>query len=198
MSEAESSRVSEALVECRDLTYAYTRGGQKLVVLDHLDLTVQKGDFTALMGPSGSGKTTLLNLIAGLDRPVSGEVRVLGVPLGTLNSAALAEWRARHVGFVFQFYNLLPGLSAVANVELPLLLTSLTRKQRRRHAETALQIVGSRIGPRTSRRPSRAASNSGSRSPGRSSPTQRCWCATSRPATSTGKPRPACWSSCSR
>ena len=152
MSEAESSRVSEALVECRDLTYAYTRGGQKLVVLDHLDLTVQKGDFTALMGPSGSGKTTLLNLIAGLDRPMSGEVRVLGVPLGTLNSTALAEWRASHVGFVFQFYNLLPGLSAVANVELPLLLTSLTRKQRRRHAETALRIVG--IEDRAAHKPS--------------------------------------------
>ena len=134
--------MSEALVECRNLTFAYTRGGQTVAVLDHLDLTIRKGDFTALMGPSGSGKTTLLNLIAGLDRPASGEVRVLGVPLGALSSTALAEWRARHVGFVFQFYNLLPGLSAVANVELPLLLTSLTRSQRRQHANTALQIVG--------------------------------------------------------
>ena len=144
--------MSEALVECRNLTYAYERGGQTLVVLDHLDLTIREGDFTALMGPSGSGKTTLLNLIAGLDRPASGEVRVLGVPLGTLSSAALAEWRARHVGFVFQFYNLLPGLSALANVELPLLLTSLTRSQRRQHADTALQIVG--IEDRAAHKPS--------------------------------------------
>ena len=134
--------MNEALVECRTLTYAYTRGGRKLVVLDRLDLTIQQGDFTALMGPSGSGKTTLLNLVAGLDRPASGEVRVLGVPLGTLAPTALAEWRARHIGFVFQFYNLLPGLSAVANVELPLLLTPLTRRQRRQHAEAALEIVG--------------------------------------------------------
>ena len=144
--------MSEALVECRDLTYAYTRGGRKLVVLDHLDLTIRKGGFTALMGPSGSGKTTLLNLIAGLDRPASGEVRVLGVPLGTLSWTALAEWRARHVGFVFQFYNLLPGLSAVANVELPLLLTSLTRRRRRQHAETALRFVG--IEDRAAHKPS--------------------------------------------
>ena len=108
--------------------------------------------FTALMGPSGSGKTTLLNLIAGLDRPASGEVPVLGVPLGTLSSTALAEWRARHVGFVFQFYNLLPGLSAVANVELPLLLTSLTRSGRRQHADTALRIVG--IEDRAAHKPS--------------------------------------------
>ena len=96
----------------------------------------------ALMGPSGSGKTTLLNLIAGLDRPGAGDVRVLGVALGALAPTELAEWRARHVGFVFQFYNLLPGLSAVANVELPLLLTPLTRRQRREHAEIALRIVG--------------------------------------------------------
>ena len=104
------------------------------------------------MGPSGSGKTTLLNLIAGLDRPASGEVRVHGVALGTLSSTALAEWRARHVGFVFQFYNLLPGLSAVANVELPLLLTSLTRSRRRQHANSALQIVG--IEDRAAHKPS--------------------------------------------
>ena len=134
--------MTEALVECRNLTYAYKRGGQTIAVLDHLDLTIRQGDFVALMGPSGSGKTTLLNLIAGLDRPASGDVRVLGVALGTLASTELAEWRARHVGFVFQFYNLLPRLSAVANVELPLLLTSLTRRQRREHAETALRIVG--------------------------------------------------------
>ena len=134
--------MTEALVECRNLTYAYKRGGQTIAVLDDLDLSIQQGDFVALMGPSGSGKTTLLNLIAGLDRPGSGDVRVLGVALGTLASTELAEWRARHVGFVFQSYNLLPGLSAVANVELPLLLTPLTRRQRREHAETALRIVG--------------------------------------------------------
>ena len=93
--------MSAASVECRNLAYAYTRGGQTLVVLDHLDLTIPKGDFRALTGPSGSGRTTPLNLIAGLDRPVSGEVRVLWVPLGTLSSTALAEWRARHVRFVF-------------------------------------------------------------------------------------------------
>ena len=134
--------MTEALVECRNLTYAYKRGGQTIAVLDDLDLSIQQGDFVALMGPSGSGKTTLLNLIAGLDRPGSGDVRVLGVALGALASTELAEWRARHVGFVFQSYNLLPGLSAVANVELPLLLTPLTRRQRREHAETALRIVG--------------------------------------------------------
>jgi putative ABC transport system ATP-binding protein len=113
-----------------------------VTVLEHLDLDIARGDFAALMGPSGSGKTTLLNLIGGLDRPTSGSVTVDGQRIDQLSSGKLAAWRARHVGFVFQFYNLLPVLSAERNVELPLLLTPLSAAQRRQHVATALQIVG--------------------------------------------------------
>lgn len=130
------------LIECSGLTHAYRRGGQSLVVLDGLDLDVGRGDFVALMGPSGSGKSTLLNLLGGLDRPTSGSIRIHGVEISTLPASTLAAWRARTVGFVFQFYNLLPMLTALGNVELPLLLTGLGRRQRRQNARTALELVG--------------------------------------------------------
>ncbi|MBV6423567.1 MAG: putative ABC transporter ATP-binding protein YknY [Steroidobacteraceae bacterium] len=130
-----------ALVEIRDLSKVYTRGRQSVEVLHHVSLDIQAGDFLALMGPSGSGKTTLLNLIGGLDSPTSGSISVAGQRIDTLRGAALARWRAAHVGFVFQFYNLLPMLSAQKNVEVPLLLTKLTAAQRRRNAGIALELV---------------------------------------------------------
>jgi len=125
----------------RDVVKTYRRGKEKIEVLHHLDLTVPSGEFLALMGPSGSGKTTVLNLIGGLDRPDSGEVVVAGENLPRLSGGQLAKWRARHVGFVFQFYNLMPMLTAAQNVELPLLLTKLGKAQRREHVETALKLV---------------------------------------------------------
>jgi len=126
----------------RDIVKTYRRGKQSVEVLHGLDLTVASGEFLALMGPSGSGKTTLLNLIGGLDNADSGEVTVAGERLDRLNGRALANWRAHHVGFVFQFYNLMPMLSAERNVELPLLLTSLSKAKRLEHVRTALDIVG--------------------------------------------------------
>lgn len=134
--------MSAPLIECRNVSKHYVRGKQRVEVLRELSLDIASGDFLALMGPSGSGKTTLLNLIGGLDRCTGGSVIVAGTPLEKLSSGGLAAWRARHVGFVFQFYNLLPVLSAVRNVELPLLLTKLSAAQRMKHAMTALQIVG--------------------------------------------------------
>ncbi len=120
----------------------YVRGKQTIEVLHQLDLEVPSGQFLALMGPSGSGKTTLLNLIGGLDRPTAGEVIVAGERIDQLSSGQLAKWRARHVGFVFQFYNLMPMLSAERNIELPLLLTSLSSAQRKRNVAAALELVG--------------------------------------------------------
>jgi putative ABC transport system ATP-binding protein len=133
-----------ALVSLKGVSKTYTRGKQPVPVLQALDLEIAKGDFLALMGPSGSGKTTLLNLIGGLDRPTAGSVSVDGVRIDQLSSGQLAQWRSRHVGFVFQFYNLLPVLTAEKNVELPLLLTSLNKAQRQKHVATALEIVGLR------------------------------------------------------
>ncbi len=133
--------MSDSLVSVKEVNKTYKRGGETLVVLDNLNLEVPKGDFLALMGPSGSGKSTLLNLIGGLDTPTSGSVEVDGERLDTFNSKALSKWRASHVGFIFQFYNLLPVLTAFRNVELPLLLTKLSSSQRRQHVETALNIV---------------------------------------------------------
>ena len=133
--------MSETLVEVQNLTKTYSRGGEELVVLDNLSLNVPKEDFLALMGPSGSGKSTLLNLIGGLDTPSSGSVSVDGERIDQMNSNQLSNWRASHVGFIFQFYNLLPVLTAQKNVELPLLLTKLSRSQREEHVETALTIV---------------------------------------------------------
>jgi len=133
--------MSDSLVSVKGVNKTYTRGGETLVVLDDLNLEVPKGDFLALMGPSGSGKSTLLNLIGGLDTPTSGSIEVDGERLDTFNSKALSKWRASHVGFIFQFYNLLPVLTAFRNVELPLLLTKLSGSERRQHVETALNIV---------------------------------------------------------
>jgi putative ABC transport system ATP-binding protein len=131
-----------ALVSINNLTKTYQRGPERVEVLHGVDLEIEKGDFVALMGPSGSGKTTLLNLIGGLDTPTSGEIAVDGEHIGSMSSGQLAQWRSRHVGFVFQFYNLMPMLTAQRNVELPLLLTNLSGAQRKRNAEVALTLVG--------------------------------------------------------
>ena len=131
-----------SMVSIRNVHKSYTRGRQRVEVLHGLDLEVEAGEFLALMGPSGSGKTTLLNLIGGLDRPDEGEIIVAGERIDRLSSSRLAKWRARNVGFVFQFYNLLPVLTAERNVEVPLLLTKLSRKERRRNVAAALELVG--------------------------------------------------------
>jgi putative ABC transport system ATP-binding protein len=131
-----------SIVSIRGVVKAYLRGKQRVEVLRGVDLEVEQGEFLALMGPSGSGKTTLLNLIGGLDRPDRGEVTVAGERLDTLSSGKLTKWRARHVGFIFQFYNLLPVLTAERNVEVPLLLTNLSAKERRRNVAAALELVG--------------------------------------------------------
>ena len=130
------------LIEIRDLSKVYERGKQKVEVLHHINLDIAQGDFLALMGPSGSGKTTLLNLIGGLDSPTGGHISVGGESIDKLGAGALARWRAANVGFVFQFYNLMPMLSARKNVELPLLLTRLGSAQRKRNAGIALDLVG--------------------------------------------------------
>lgn len=130
------------LIHLRDLVKEYRRGEESLRVLDGLSLDIESGEFVALMGPSGSGKSTLLNLLGGLDRPTGGELTIDGLAIGELPDASLARWRADHVGFVFQMYNLLPVLSAERNVELPLLLTDLSAKERLRRARAALTLVG--------------------------------------------------------
>jgi putative ABC transport system ATP-binding protein len=140
-----------AMIEIRDVSRVYRRGVDLVHALQHVSLHIPSGRFVALMGPSGSGKSTLLNLVAGLDRPDTGEVVVAGRPLSGLDEDALAAWRARHVGLVFQSYNLIPVLSAVENVELPLLLTDLPRAERRRRARIALDAVG--LAARESHRP---------------------------------------------
>jgi putative ABC transport system ATP-binding protein len=131
-----------SIVSMKGVVKAYVRGKQRVEVLRGIDVEVEQGEFLALMGPSGSGKTTLLNLIGGLDRPDRGEITVAGERLDALSPGRLTKWRARHVGFIFQFYNLLPVLSAERNVEVPLLLTKLSAKERQRNVAAALTLVG--------------------------------------------------------
>lgn len=140
-----------AIIQVKNLFKSYWRNSLEIPVLHDLTLEVQEGEFLALMGPSGSGKTTLLNLIAGIDRPTRGEVNVVGTDIAKLGESALAKWRSSNVGFVFQFYNLIPVLTAYENVELPLLLTKLSKAERKKHVETALSIVG--LGDRMSHYP---------------------------------------------
>lgn len=144
--------MSEILVDVKNLSKEYKRGGETLVVLDDLNLEIPKEDYLALMGPSGSGKSTLLNLIGGLDTPSSGSVSINGERIDQMNSKQLSNWRASNVGFIFQFYDLLPVLTAQKNIELPLLLTNLSGAQRKKHVETALNIVG--LADRSGHKPS--------------------------------------------
>jgi putative ABC transport system ATP-binding protein len=139
---AKQPEPASVMVDVRDVRKVYRRDAEEITVLNGIDLQVPEGEFVALMGPSGSGKTTLLNLIAGIDQPTSGSLNVAGTNVAQLSESQLAKWRSRHVGFIFQFYNLIPVLSAVENVELPLLLTSLSKKERRERALTALKVVG--------------------------------------------------------
>jgi putative ABC transport system ATP-binding protein len=131
----------QPLIRVRALSKSYERGEQVLPVLVDIELDVMAGEFVALMGPSGSGKSTLLNLIAGIDKPTSGTIEIGGVDIATLSEGELADWRAEHVGFIFQFYNLMPVLTAAENIELPLLLTSLTPRQRRERVAQMLALV---------------------------------------------------------
>jgi len=131
-----------SLIQVRGLSKTYRRGGEEIQVLQRLNLDVDKGDFVGFMGPSGSGKTTLLNLLGGLDVPTQGSITVAGDEITHMSASKLTQWRARHVGFIFQMYNLIPVLTAFQNVELPLLLTKLSKSERRKHVETALSVVG--------------------------------------------------------
>ena len=133
---------ARTLIKLRGVKKVYHRGDEALTVLDGLDMDIPEGSYEALMGPSGSGKTTLLNLIAGLDRPTAGTLEVAGERLDTMNESGLAKWRSRNIGFIFQSYNLIPVLTALENVELPLLLTNLSSAERKKRAETALRVVG--------------------------------------------------------
>jgi len=142
MPHAEAARDRRALVEIEHLSKSYVRGGQVLPVLTDITLVIREGDFVAMMGPSGSGKSTLLNLVAGIDKPDAGRLAVAGEDITRLGETELAEWRARTVGFIFQFYNLMPVLTAFENVELPLQLTELSRAERRERVELLLGMVG--------------------------------------------------------
>jgi len=187
-----ASQLARPIIEIRDLRKVYRRDRQELTVLDGIDLEVPDGAFEALMGPSGSGKTTLLNLIAGIDAPTSGSIRVAGEEIAKLSETARAQWRARNIGFIFQFYNLMPVLTAAENVELPLLLTRLPRSERVRRVEVALKLVACRTASTTPapalRRPAAAGGDRARRRrrPRSSSPT-------SPPATWIARARRKCW-----
>jgi putative ABC transport system ATP-binding protein len=140
--ESASKATAKVLVQIRELAKAYQRDSQRIEVFNDVNLDIRTGEFLALMGPSGSGKSTLLNMLAGLDRPDAGSVVVDGLEITTMSNRRLASWRSTHIGFVFQFYNLLPVLTAYQNIELPLLLTNLSKRQRREHVTTALALVG--------------------------------------------------------
>jgi putative ABC transport system ATP-binding protein len=142
MVRVDGSGKTSSLIQVRDLDKTYRRGGEEIHVLQALNLDVDQGDFVAFMGPSGSGKTTLLNLLGGLDVPTRGAITVAGDEITHMSGHRLTDWRARHVGFIFQMYNLIPVLTAFQNVELPLLLTKLSKAQRQKHVETALGVVG--------------------------------------------------------
>ncbi|HXP79355.1 MAG TPA: ABC transporter ATP-binding protein [Verrucomicrobiae bacterium] len=142
MVRVDGSATSQSLIRVRGLNKTYSRGGEAIQVLQGLNLDVDKGDFVAFMGPSGSGKTTLLNLLGGIDVPSAGSITVDSDEITHMSGSKLTQWRARHVGFIFQMYNLIPVLTAFQNVELPLLLTKLSKADRRRHVETALAVVG--------------------------------------------------------
>ncbi|MBI1340964.1 ATP-binding cassette domain-containing protein [bacterium] len=141
----------EALIELRGVQKRYKRGDETLSIFDDLNLTIPAGDFVAVMGPSGSGKTTLLNMLGGLDRPTGGSINFAGSPIEKLSESQLSAWRAANVGFIFQFYNLMPTMTATRNVELPLLLTKLSPRDRKERVKTALEIVG--LGDRSGHRP---------------------------------------------
>jgi putative ABC transport system ATP-binding protein len=142
MVKVDGSGSSNSLIQVRGLNKTYSRGGEKIQVLQGLNLDVDKGDFVSFMGPSGSGKTTLLNLLGGLDVPSAGSITVDGDEVTNMSASKLTQWRARHVGFIFQMYNLIPVLTAFQNVELPLLLTKLSKAERKTHVQTALSVVG--------------------------------------------------------
>lgn len=175
----------ETLVSIRNVVKTYQRGAEKIEVLHGINLDIPKGDFVCLMGPSGSGKTTLLNLIGGLDSPSGGQIEVGGNRIDQMGSDKLTRWRANHIGFIFQSYNLLPMLTAQKNVELPLLLTKLPAAQRRRNTEIALQLVN--LADRGKHKPGELSGGQQNalRSHAPSFLTRSCWCATSRPVTST-------------
>ena len=142
MVKVDGSASAKSLIQVRDLDKTYRRAGEEIHVLQGLNLDVESGEFVAFMGPSGSGKTTLLNLLGGLDVPTRGSITVAGDEVTHMSASTLTQWRARHVGFIFQMYNLIPVLNAFQNVELPLLLTKLSKAERRSHVETALSVVG--------------------------------------------------------